>query len=147
MFARLSFIALTVVAAISVCQGFAIISTRDLPANCARNYTVSSGDTCDAISAAQDSSTFQLALANKATIDPLCDNLFPGEVICLGLTGQDCTTVYEVVSGDSCATIAQGADIQVATLLANNRNVDNACDNIYPDEVLCVASDIIPYSS
>ena len=64
---------------------------------CARNYTVQPGDFCDAISAAQNVSTyvnhfhtffcetdllcrFQLASVNKATIDPACDNLRVGEV-------------------------------------------------------------------
>lgn len=126
---------------------------------------------------------FQLAFANS-NIDPLCDNLAEGEVcstsvqvlcrytltlllkpLCLGITGQDCTTTHVIQSGDLCTTIAQTAGIDESVLLANNRNVNNVCSNIYPgevsnpvafariaathrlDEVLCTASTIIPYSS
>ena len=144
---------------------------------CARNYTVQPGDFCDAISAAQNVSTyvnhfypfscffcetdllcrFQLASVNKATIDPTCDNLRVGEVspvsqkilfvgsdlffilivqvICLGLVGQDCTTVHVVQNGDSCPTIASQANITKEQLLVDNPNVNPNCTNIYPGEV------------
>ncbi|KAI0809192.1 hypothetical protein BC629DRAFT_1590264 [Irpex lacteus] len=147
MFSRLSLAAFVIAAAISACQGVAVLSARDLPANCARNYTVVPGDFCDAISAKENVSSFQLALVNKGVVDSACDNLFPGEVICLGTTGQDCTTNHVIQSGDTCTSIADAAGISFGTLLANNKNVDNACDNIFPGEVLCTASDVIPYSS
>ncbi|KAI0089985.1 hypothetical protein BDY19DRAFT_984870 [Irpex rosettiformis] len=147
MFARTSLVAFTIAAAISACQGFAVLSARDLPANCARTYTVVSGDFCDGISAKESVSTFQLALVNKAVIDAACDNLFVDEVICLGITGQDCDTVHVVQSGESCSGIAQTSGISFSTLLANNRNVNNDCSNIYPGEVLCTAPNVIPYSS
>jgi len=147
MFARTSFIAFTVAAAISACQGYAVLSARAFPANCARNYTVSSGDTCDKISAAQSVSTFQLAKVNEGVIDPDCDNLFVGETICLGITGQDCTATHEVVTGDNCFGIAQSAGISESVLLENNPNVDASCDNIYPDEVLCTDPNVISYTS
>ncbi|KAK7688038.1 hypothetical protein QCA50_008408 [Cerrena zonata] len=111
--------------------------------SCARTYTVQSGDFCDKISAAQNASTFQLADANKGVIDAACDNLFIGETICLGLTGEDCSTVAVVQDGDTCATITSAAGIQLSTLLANNPNVDANCDNIYVGEVLCTASTVI----
>lgn len=57
------------------------------------------------------------------------------QVICLGITGQDCTTTHKVVTGDSCFSISQAAGIELSVLIANNPNVDGACDNIYPDEV------------
>ncbi|KJA16071.1 hypothetical protein HYPSUDRAFT_47701 [Hypholoma sublateritium FD-334 SS-4] len=107
-------------------------------AACARNYTVQPGDFCDEISAAQNVSTFQLASVNSAIIDPACDNLQVGEVLCLGLVGQDCTDVHVVASGDACDTIASQAGINTTVLLANNPNVNAACSNIYPGEVLCV---------
>ncbi|KJA16072.1 carbohydrate-binding module family 50 protein [Hypholoma sublateritium FD-334 SS-4] len=108
-------------------------------AACARNYTVQAGDFCDKISAAQNVSTFQLATVNSAIIDPACDNLQVGEVLCLGLVGQDCDTVHVVASGDICDTIASQANITTAVLLADNPNVDAACTNIHIGEVLCVA--------
>jgi hypothetical protein len=99
--------------------------------------------------------SFQLANANQA-IDPLCDNIFPGEVqlkhpralflvslanggpaqnLCLGLVGEDCDTVVPVQSGDSCSSIATAANITMATLIANNPNLNANCTNIYPGEV------------
>jgi len=115
-------------------------------AGCSRNGTVQTNDTCDILSARDSVSTFQLANANKAAIDTFCDNIFPGELLCLGLDGQDCTTVAVVNAGDSCGTIANTAGIPVTTLLANNPNVNSGCSNIYPGEVLCTASQIVNYS-
>ncbi|KAF8189637.1 hypothetical protein BJ912DRAFT_1058892 [Pholiota molesta] len=110
-------------------------------APCARNYTVQAGDFCDAISARRTCPRmYQLATVNSAIIDPTCSNLFVGEVICLGLVGQDCTTVAVVQSGSGCADIAAQANITTPVLLANNPNVDADCTNIYPARfVLCVA--------
>ncbi|KAG7441628.1 uncharacterized protein BT62DRAFT_1011428 [Guyanagaster necrorhizus] len=107
-------------------------------ANCARNYTVQLGDTCDAISAAQNVSTYQLAEVNT-NINVGCTNLVLGEVLCLGIIGQDCTDTYVVVSGDNCVAIAAAENTTYDVLLANNPNVDSTCTNIYPGEVLCVA--------
>ncbi|OBZ77203.1 hypothetical protein A0H81_01620 [Grifola frondosa] len=121
----------------------AVLVAVNAQADCARNYTVSLGDTCDGISAAQNVSTYQLATVNAAVIDAACDNLFVGEDLCLGITGQDCTVVHVVQSGDFCASIAEAADIDLSTLLANNPNVDTDCTNIYLGEVLCTADEVI----
>ncbi|KAF8148866.1 hypothetical protein B0H34DRAFT_201220 [Crassisporium funariophilum] len=115
-----------------------VVVRQDAPA-CARNYTVQSGDFCDKISAEQNVSTHQLATVNSAIVNPACDNLFVGEVLCLGLVGQDCSTVQVVQSGQGCDTITTAANITFATLVANNPNVNADCTNIYPGEVLCVA--------
>ncbi|KAI0666507.1 hypothetical protein C8Q78DRAFT_930262, partial [Trametes maxima] len=111
--------------------------------NCARNYTVVAGDTCDGISAKENVSTFQLATVNADKIDAACDNLAIGEPLCLGITGQDCQVTHVVESGDSCDSIAQGAGTTVAILLANNPNVNSECTNIGIGEVLCTANEII----
>ncbi|KAF9442913.1 carbohydrate-binding module family 50 protein [Macrolepiota fuliginosa MF-IS2] len=125
---------------------FASTAPAQIPANCSRMYEVVADDTCDIISAAQNVSTFQLAHVNAAVINPDCTNLWVGEVtICLGLNGQDCTSTHKIVSGDSCWDIFVTEGIDLATLLANNPNVDNACSNIYPDEVICTASEVIAY--
>ncbi|TCD71388.1 hypothetical protein EIP91_010094 [Steccherinum ochraceum] len=115
-------------------------------ANCDREYTVQENDFCDKISAAQNVSTFQLAEVNKAVIDPLCDNLHEGEVICLGVEGQDCTTVHVIAEGEFCFEIAGNAGISLDTLLANNPNVNSDCSNIGVGEVLCTANVTIPYT-
>ncbi|THH16679.1 hypothetical protein EUX98_g9263 [Antrodiella citrinella] len=90
---------------------------------------------------------FQLAEVNSAVIDPLCDNLFPGETICLGVTGQDCDVVHVVVEGDNCIAIAANASITESLLLTNNPNVNAECSNIGIGEVLCTANVTIPYTS
>ncbi|KAI0258615.1 hypothetical protein BC834DRAFT_974967 [Gloeopeniophorella convolvens] len=125
---------------------FAVASAQ-ARTGCSRNGTVQDSDTCDILSARDNVSTFQLANANKAAIDPLCDNIFPGELLCLGLTGQDCDTITVVKEGDSCATLTQASGVPLATILANNPNVNSDCSNIYPGEVLCTSSQVINYST
>ncbi|KAF8995623.1 hypothetical protein BDQ17DRAFT_1310833 [Cyathus striatus] len=115
------------------------VESLALPANCDRQYVVRLGDVCDAISAAQNVSTYQLATANAGIINSDCSNLSEGETLCLGIQGQDCNQVSVVQSGDSCPGIASAAGISVATLLSNNPNIASDCTNIYPGEVLCVA--------
>ena len=59
----------------------------------------------------------------------------PVQVLCLGITGQDCTTTYVVQTGNNCVGIADTYSITQTTLLANNPNVNQNCTNLYPDEV------------
>ncbi|KAF8654875.1 hypothetical protein AX16_003336 [Volvariella volvacea WC 439] len=124
---------------------FALVSAQLAP--CARTYTVQPGDWCDKISAEQDSSTFQLYVANIGVINPDCTNLVPGMEICLGRVGQDCTTVHVVQPGDTCSAISANAGISFNVLRYNNPMIDAECTNIYPGEVLCVADDEIEYTS
>ncbi|KAG1768026.1 hypothetical protein EV702DRAFT_1145332 [Suillus placidus] len=119
-----------------------VVSGQTLPAGCDRNITVQSGDTCNAISATHNVSTYQLAAVNSGIIDPACDNLFVGEVVCLGITGQDCNVTQVMQTGDTCYSVANAAGIPINTLLANNPNVNTICTNVYPGEVLCTASQI-----
>ncbi|KAF5361125.1 hypothetical protein D9758_009073 [Tetrapyrgos nigripes] len=121
------------------------LSSGQSQTQCARSYTVRSGDLCDAISAAQHASTFQLANANQGVINADCSNLAVGMPLCLGDLGKDCSTVTVVKSGDECATIANKAGIPLATLLHNNPNVDADCSNIYPGEVLCTSGQLFNY--
>ncbi|KAJ3553302.1 hypothetical protein NM688_g3689 [Phlebia brevispora] len=137
MFSRVSLAGLTLFA--SLAQVLA-----QIPAGCDRTYTVALGDTCNSISAAQNVSTFQLAFVNPG-INADCSNLFAGEILCLGITGQDCTNTTVIQSGDFCAEIADEAGIDLSTLLDNNPNVNPDCTNIVVGEVLCTASTIIPY--
>jgi len=124
-----------------------VVFAATVNADCARNYTIQPGDSCNAISVAQNVSTYQLAIVNTQIIDNDCDNLFAGEVICLGNVGEDCTTVHLVATGDFCSAIAGAAGIPLQTLLANNPQVYASCANIYPGEVLCVANTTFNYTS
>ncbi|KAG0696758.1 hypothetical protein DFH29DRAFT_949652 [Suillus ampliporus] len=127
-----------------------VVAGQTLPAGCDRNITVQPGDTCNEISAAYNVSTYQLAEVNTGIIDPACDDLYVGEVLCLGITGQDCNVTHVMQTGDTCYSIAAAAGISINTLLTNNPNLNTICTNLYPGEVLCTASQIyvnITYSN
>ncbi|KAK0490268.1 hypothetical protein IW261DRAFT_1353346 [Armillaria novae-zelandiae] len=123
----------------------AVLNFGAAQSNCARRHTVVAGDTCDGIEATLNVSTFQLAHVNTA-IDAGCDNLLIGQVLCLGIIGQDCNQTDIVGAGDSCSGIATANNIDLAILLVNNRNVNSACSNLLFGTVLCVATGIIPYT-
>lgn len=110
---------------------------------CAREYTVQAGDYCDAISAAHNVSSYQLAVSNYQTINDGCTNLAVGQVICLGETGADCATTYSVKTGDYCDLIASNNGINSTLLMTNNPQIDDNCYNLYVGEVLCVAKDVL----
>ncbi|KAG2367129.1 hypothetical protein BDR07DRAFT_1449010 [Suillus spraguei] len=119
-----------------------VVSGQALPTGCDRNVTVQAGDTCNAISAKHNVSTYQLAAVNSKIIDPACDNLSVGEVVCLGIKGQDCNVTHVMQTGDTCRSIANAAGIPIKTLLTNNPNVNTICTDLYPGEVLCTANQI-----
>jgi hypothetical protein len=60
-------------------SAFVTVVSAQARTGCSRNGTVQAGDTCNALCARDNVSTYQLALVNQA-IDPLCDNLAAGEV-------------------------------------------------------------------
>ncbi|KAI0824141.1 hypothetical protein BC628DRAFT_1379985 [Trametes gibbosa] len=109
-----------------------------LAASCARQYTVKEGDWCDTISAANNASTYQLAVVNP-TIDASCTNLQTGQVICLGTEGEDCKTTHVVHPDDTCDLLTGIYNINSTVLYANNPQIDADCNNLYIGEVVCVA--------
>ncbi|KAI0336026.1 hypothetical protein GY45DRAFT_572994 [Cubamyces sp. BRFM 1775] len=110
--------------------------------SCTRTYTVQEGDWCDTISAAQKVSTYQLAVVNSGSIDSGCDNLQPGQVLCLGTDGEDCSTTHVVQADDTCDGITANYNINATMLYANNPQIDSQCGNLYIGEVLCVANSV-----
>ncbi|KAI6023406.1 hypothetical protein EDC04DRAFT_2869562 [Pisolithus marmoratus] len=120
---------------------FAVLLAAQIAAaqTCSRTYTVQEGDTCDSISAAQQASTYQVAVVNYGNIDPDCDNLMPGETICLGFAGEDCQTTYVVQLGDTCDDISAAYGVNTTILYMNNPQINEDCSNIYVGEVLCTA--------
>ncbi|KAL4068836.1 carbohydrate-binding module family 50 protein [Scleroderma yunnanense] len=110
---------------------------------CSRSYTVQPGDTCDSISAANNASTYQLAVANWPSINDDCTNLQPNSTICLGDVGEDCQTTYVVKQGDTCDDISAAAAINETILVLNNPQIDAGCSNLYVGEVLCVACTVM----
>jgi len=135
MFAGAQMLALTVAAAVA-----SIVYAQPSAVTCSRSYVVQQFDVCDQISAAQNVSTYQIVAANSGRVNPLCTNIFPGESICLGVKGQDCSTVHVVKQGDFCQGMADAAGTDLATFLANNPNIKSDCSNIYVGEVLCTAT-------
>jgi LysM repeat protein len=112
-------------------------------ADCTRNYTVVAGDICDSISKAHNVSTYQLAAVNVGVIDPTCSNLEPGENLCLGTTGEDCTATHVVQDQDSCDSLLAQYNVNATILSQNNPNIDGDCDNLYTGEVLCVSPTVV----
>ena len=77
---------------------------------------------------------FQLAAVNSGSINSDCTNLAPGQVICLGFDGEDCSTTQVVQPGDTCSSIAAANGLNQTILNLNNPQLDDACD-IYVGEV------------
>ncbi|KAG8986557.1 hypothetical protein FRB94_002695 [Tulasnella sp. JGI-2019a] len=112
-------------------------------ADCSRTYTVQTGDWCDTISAAHQSSTYQLAYANQDTINDCCTNLQVGQTICLApKAGPDCTSIHVVSDEDTCESISTSAGTNTTMLIANNPQLDAGC-SLYPGQVLCVATTLM----
>ncbi|KAF5337649.1 hypothetical protein D9758_013017 [Tetrapyrgos nigripes] len=93
-------------------------------ASCTKTYVVKSGDSCDAIAAAQGVSSFQISHLNN---NP-CSTLQIGQTLCLADTTYDCQPIYVVQSGDDCFDIANNHGISLSQFLADNPQLDpNTC--------------------
>ncbi|KAI8995312.1 hypothetical protein BD414DRAFT_479180 [Trametes punicea] len=118
------------------------IAQAAFAASCTRQYTVREGDYCDKISAANNVSTYQLAIVNAHIIDSSCNNLVPGQVLCLGTEGEDCKSTHVVQQDETCDSITSIYNINATMLYANNPQLDSQCDNLYVGEVVCVANSV-----
>jgi len=127
---------LSQILAVALC---ALAAQPAAASSCSRTYTVKEGDICDSISAANNVSTYQLAVYNMKKIDGNCDNLVPGEKLCLGKKGADCKTTYVVGEGDTCGSITSATGVNSTLLNLNNPQINDGCTNIYVGEVLCTA--------
>lgn len=78
--------------------------------------------------------SYQLAAVNPG-IDARCDNLTPGEVLCLGYVGSDCTTTHVVTADQTCDGVAQTYSMNTTVLYQNNPQLDVDCNNMYIGEV------------
>ncbi|KAH9073113.1 hypothetical protein EDB83DRAFT_2360945 [Lactarius deliciosus] len=110
--------------------------TTALATSCTRTYTVQVGDICDSISAANNVSTYQLAVVNPG-INHDCTNLLPGQKLCLGHSGNDCTTTYVVKANDDCNIVSSAYNINATVLSHNNPQLNADCSNMYIGESLC----------
>lgn len=78
--------------------------------------------------------SYQLAALNPSLINQGCTNLMPGESICLGITGEDCSATYVVQPSDTCDNIVAQNSLNMTILMMNNPQLDTPCD-IYVGEV------------
>jgi LysM repeat protein len=120
----------------------ALLLASSASAHCGRKYTVKEGDICDSISAATNTSTYQLAVVNHGVVNSECTNLVPGNEICLGWVGSDCQTTTIIQKDDSCEKIQSRSGINSTILYLNNPQINDDCSNIYIGEVLCVAKTV-----
>ncbi|KAM6495201.1 hypothetical protein JOM56_009824 [Amanita muscaria] len=121
-------------AIISAFLALPLVAQTGLAAQCSRGYTVKEGDICDSISAANQVSTYQLAVINKGVIDAGCTNLVPGQTLCLANVGEDCNNIHVVALGDDCESVQNQAGINSTLLYHNNPQINENCSNIYVGE-------------
>ena len=88
--------------------------------------------------------SYQLAALNYNQVDGKCDNLMPGQVLCIGTPGEDCQDTYVVTWDDTCDGVAETFGVNTTVFSANNPQVDQVCDNLYVGEVRSVVSAIDP---
>ncbi|KAH9916873.1 uncharacterized protein B0H18DRAFT_1123943 [Fomitopsis serialis] len=122
------------------------LSTRDAPnnlapgsfTNCTSYTTVVSGDTCSMLEAAANISFSDLLRWNPE-LNTGCTNLAAQEAYCVGGGGDACSSLYTVVSGDTCFSVETTEGLTAAQLLALNPWLDSSCD-LETGEVLCVGA-------
>jgi LysM repeat protein len=116
---------------------------------CQSFYFVKSGDTCTSIivSCKQDPRAF-----NSLNPSLNCENLVPGQVICLTNASQvttitttppttttpprPCRRTYNTYSGDSCALIIHYNGLTIEQFLAMNPTVN--CQDLLPNTTICL---------
>ena len=59
----------------------------------------------------------------------------PGQTLCVGTSGQDCTTTYVVQPNDDCDIVASNNNINTTVLYVNNPQLNTDCSNMYIGEV------------
>lgn len=84
-----------------------------------------------------------------------CSNLFPGQIVCVGLgnpTGAppacpvpakpgligNCDSCFKVLDGDSCQEVLDTKNITLSELLAWNPDLDSGCTNLEVGYNYCV---------
>ncbi|KAI0379819.1 hypothetical protein F5Y04DRAFT_282615 [Hypomontagnella monticulosa] len=123
---------------------------------CFRTYSVVSGDSCNVI-INKFNATFTLAEFYdwNPQVASDCHNLFPGEVVCVGLENtpsnppacpvpvapglvSNCDKCYQVVDGDYCYGVAQKNNITIDQLYLWNPSLSTDCTNLQLGYNYCV---------
>ncbi|KAI9818946.1 MAG: hypothetical protein M1832_004114 [Thelocarpon impressellum] len=97
-------------------------------------YSVISGDTC--IGIALKTGTTHQALRSANDIPEACNNLLPGDVLCIPKTCR--TTIVQ--PGTSCLRLSQQSGLNLTDFLAFNPSIDPACKNLIAGTNVCISS-------
>lgn len=129
--------------------------------NCDSFYFVVSGDSCAAIASKSGILLSQFVEWNPS-VGSSCSGLWANAYVCISIIGQtptptnpgngvvtptpiqdgmttSCKTFYFVVSGSTCATIAQQYGITVAQFTSWNPAVGSSCTGLWANTYACVA--------
>ncbi|KAF5366511.1 hypothetical protein D9757_012173 [Collybiopsis confluens] len=134
MFSRF-YLSITAITALGAIMGAKVLAQAS--DSCQALYTVVSGDVCINIAEKFNVTTAALLSANP-TVDANCDNLGVGQQLCIPSVPSNCSSQFEVHVGDVCIDIATEYNITIAQLEAANPQIDSACDNLVPGDVLCI---------
>ncbi|KAF7288367.1 hypothetical protein HMN09_01399600 [Mycena chlorophos] len=105
--------------------------------NCTEYYTIASGNTCTSVD-----EQFNIALEDllrwNTALTASCTTIQLGSAYCVAGGGDQCSKIYNVVSGDSCSAIESKFSITSADLLAWNPFLGSSCA-IQIGQNLCVS--------
>ncbi|KAI0550704.1 hypothetical protein F4679DRAFT_583373 [Xylaria curta] len=136
--------------------GFELVARQGYVSNCTATYTVQSGDNCNKIrDTFGDIFTLAQFYSWNPEVDSFCSNLFPGEVVCVGVGNpsgsppacpvpvkpgliSNCDSCYKVVDGDSCSGIETSKNITLTEFLAWNPDLNSGCTNLEIGYNYCV---------
>ncbi|KAI1490785.1 hypothetical protein F5X96DRAFT_516890 [Biscogniauxia mediterranea] len=134
----------------------ALVARQGYTADCTSTYSVQSGDRCIDIRD-KFNATFTLDdfYSWNPQVDQYCSNLYPGEVVCVGVNGtssplpscpapvkpgivSNCDACYTVVQYDYCYAVAVDHGITLDQLLAWNPDLNSDCTNLEEGYNYCV---------
>ncbi|KAK9778158.1 hypothetical protein SCAR479_05128 [Seiridium cardinale] len=133
-----------------------LVARQGYDDNCTVTYVVQSGDYCNKIRD-QFNDTWSLDdfYSWNPEVDSSCSNLYPGEVVCVGMNDtstvppacpvpvqsglvSNCAKCYEAVELDNCYDITEAEGISLDDFHLWNPSVDAACTNILSGYNYCV---------
>ncbi|KAI2611979.1 carbohydrate-binding module family 50 protein [Hypoxylon sp. NC1633] len=157
-------LAITTAAALALAasQAFAapapgtLVARQGYTEDCVTTYSVQSGDRCiDIIDKFNDTFTLEEFYTWNPEVANGCYNLYPGEVVCVGLADtpsqppacpvpaapglvSDCDACHLVVEGDNCYAVTQAAGISLSDFLLWNPSLEAGCTNLLLGYNYCV---------
>ncbi|KAK4247525.1 hypothetical protein C7999DRAFT_14483 [Corynascus novoguineensis] len=130
--------------------------------NCDAFYEVVTGDSCDSIASENGISVAEFLEWNTEVGGKACSGLWAGAYVCVSIIGHtptptdpgngiatptptqpgmvsNCDAFYEVILGDSCATIAAKNGVTVDQLAKWNDVGGTACTGLWANAYICVS--------